>query len=55
MVLMRYERYGMILLIILAYTGMTGRFLGSVIDTVFDWFMQLAELAYRWSYSMFVA
>lgn len=55
MVLMRYERYGMILLILLAYTGMTGSFLGSIIETVFDWFMNLADLAYRWSYSLFIA
>ena len=55
MVLMRYERYGIILLIALAYTGVTGSFLSNIIDTVFDWFMVLAELAYRWSYSLFIA
>lgn len=55
MKLMRYERYGMILLIILAYTGVTGSFLSVAIDTVFDWFMNLALWAYHWSYSLFSA
>ena len=55
MKLMRYERYGMILLVILAYTGVTGSFLSVIIDTVFDWFMHLAEMTYQWSYSMFIA
>lgn len=53
--LMRYERYGMILLIALAYFGVTGSFLSNIIDTVFDWFIELANLAYRWSYSLFFA
>ena len=55
MKLMRYERYGMILLIALAYTGVTGSFLSVVIDTVFDWFMNIANWAYRWGYSLFLA
>jgi Zn-dependent protease len=55
MKLMRYERYGMILLVILAYTGVTGSFLGNIIDTVFDWFLMIAQAAYQWSYSLFVA
>ena len=39
--LMRYERYGMILLIALAYGGVTGRFLSTAIDAVLDvfWFL----------------
>lgn len=49
--LMRYERYGMILLIILAYTGVTGHFLSNIIDTVFSWFMHIAQWSYRLSYS----
>ena len=53
--LMLYERYGMILLIALAYFGVTGSFLSNIIDTVFQGFMQLANLAYRWSYSLFIA
>lgn len=53
--LMRYERYGMIVLIILAYTGVTGHFLSNIIDTVFDWFLNIASLAYQWSYSLFFA
>ena len=53
--LMRYERYGMILLVILAYTGVTGHFLSNIIGTVFDWFMNLALWAYQWSYSLFIA
>ncbi len=45
--LMRYERYGMILLIILAYTGVTGSLLARVMDTVFDWFLYLADWGFR--------
>ena len=53
--LMRYERYGMILLILLAYTGVTGHFLSNFIDTVFNWFMQIAQWSYRLSYSFLTA
>lgn len=53
--LMRYERYGMILLIALAYFGVTGSILSRIIDTVFDWFMLLADLAYRLAYSVYIA
>ncbi len=53
--LMRYERYGMILLIALAYTGVTGSFLSNIIDAVFNWLMNIAVWAYQWSYSLFIA
>ncbi len=43
MTLMRYERYGMILLIVFAFTGVTGQFLPRIIDTVFDWFLVPAQ------------
>ena len=45
--LMRYERYGMLLLIALAYAGVTGRFLGVAIDKLVSWLMPLAEWGYR--------
>ena len=53
--LMRYEKYGMILLIALAYFGVTGHFLNNIIGTVFDWFLKLGDLALRWGYSLFIA
>ncbi len=53
--LMRYERYGMIILILLAYTGVTGHFLSNFIDTVFNCFMQIAQWSYRLSYSFLTA
>lgn len=55
MKLMRYERYGMIVLIVLAYTGVTGSFLSNIIDTVFNWFLILGNWAYRLGYSLFIA
>lgn len=49
--LMRYERYGIILLIVLAYAGVTGRFLSTAIDAVFDLLWPVvgfgAKLAWR--------
>lgn len=54
MKLMRYERYGMILLIALAYTGVTGSFLSKIIDTVFDWFLYLGNISFQWGYSLFI-
>lgn len=53
--LMRYEKYGMILLIALAFFGVTGRFLSSIIDNVFNLFLALGDLAFRWGYSLFIA
>lgn len=55
MKLMRYERYGMIILIVLAYTGVTGSFLSNIINTVFGWFLILGNWAYRLGYSLFIA
>lgn len=53
--LMRYEKYGMILLIALAYFGVTGQFLAKVMDTVFSWFITLGNWAARLGYSIFIA
>ncbi|MBR5343105.1 MAG: site-2 protease family protein [Oscillospiraceae bacterium] len=53
--LMRYERYGMILLIALAYFGVTGQFLSSVIGAVFERFLDLGDLFFRWGCSLFLA
>lgn len=53
--LMQYERYGMILLILLAYTGVTGNYLSTAIGAVFDWFLVLAEKAFSLSVSLFFA
>ena len=53
--LMRYEKYGMILLIALAYFGVTGEFLGKAIDFVFDWFLRLGNWALDLGYSVFIA
>ena len=53
--LMRYERYGMILLIALAYFGVTGKFLSAAIDTVFAWFLPLAQWAYDTGVKLFFA
>ncbi len=50
--LMRYEKYGMILLVILAYTGVTGSLLARVMDTVFNWFMNMFYLGYRLSLAL---
>ena len=41
--LMRYERYGMILLIALAYTGVTGSFLSTILSRVYAWLIPLAS------------
>ena len=53
--LMRYERYGMIALIVLAYTGLTGSFLSVAIDAVYQWMFRLAEWAFQLSASLFFA
>lgn len=53
--LMRYERYGMILLIILAVSGVTGHFLSTAIDGAFSLLLPLARSAFDWSYSLFYA
>lgn len=49
--LMRYERYGMILLFALAFLGVTGKLLSAAINAVFDFLWPVAEwgasLAYR--------
>ena len=52
--LMRYERYGMILLLALGFFGVTGRFLGSVIGSAFDFFLNVAVWANRLGQSLFV-
>ena len=51
--LMRYEKYGMIVLVVLAYTGVTGSLLARVMDTVFDWFLVFMNLGLRLS-SLFI-
>ena len=53
MKLMRYERYGMIILVVLAYTGVTGSFLSNIIGTVFDWFTALFFWGYQLAKSLF--
>ena len=53
MTLMRYERYGMILLMVLAFTGVTGSFLSNIIETVFDWFLIPAQWAFEQSIKLF--
>ena len=53
--LMRYERYGMIALIVLAYTGLTGSFLSVAIDAVYQWMFRLAEWAFQLSAALFFA
>jgi len=52
--LMRYERYGMLLLIALAFFGVTGRFLSAAIQSVFNFFWPVAEWAARLSSTLFV-
>ena len=54
MKLMRYERYGMILLIALAYFGVTGQFLSRIIGTVFNWFLIPAQWACDLGVSLFL-
>ena len=43
--LMRYERYGGIIMIILVATGVLGRPLNYLIDLVYSWLVPLAQLA----------
>ena len=43
--LMRYERYGGIIMIILVATGVLGRPLNYLIDLVYSWLIPLAQLA----------
>ena len=45
--LMRYERYGMILLIILMVTGVTDRYLDTAVSAVFDVLFPIAEFTFR--------
>lgn len=52
--LMRYERYGMLLLIALAYAGVTGRFLSAAIGFFFDRLWPVAVWAARLSIKLFV-
>ena len=52
--LMRYERYGMLLLIALAVFGVTGRFLSTAIQSVFDLLWPVAEWAFELSMRLFV-
>lgn len=39
--LMRYERYGMLVLLLLSYLGLTGRWIGDVIMVVYSTFLNL--------------
>lgn len=41
--LMQYERYGMLLLIALAYTGVTGSLVSRILNRAFDWLLPLAS------------
>ena len=45
--IMRYERYGMILLLIVVWTGLLGKPLSSATVFLFDFFYPIAELGYR--------
>lgn len=45
--LMRYERYGMLLLFALAFLGVTGRLLSAAIGAVFDFLWPVAEWGAR--------
>lgn len=52
--LMRYERYGMLLLIVLAFAGVTGRFLSAAIGFVFRQLWPVAVWASELSFRLFV-
>ncbi len=53
--LMRYERYGMLLLFALAYFGVTGRLLSGAINAVFDFLWPLAEWGASLSYQLIIS
>ncbi len=53
--LMRYERYGMLLLFALAFFGVTGRLLSGAINAVFDFLWPLAEWGASLSYQMIIS
>ena len=50
--LMRYERYGMLLLFALAFLGVTGRLLSGAINAVFDFLWPVAQWGAELSYSL---
>ena len=50
--LMRYERYGVILLFALAFFGVTGKILSGAINTVFGWLWPIAEWGASLSYHL---
>lgn len=45
--LMRYERYGMILLLVLMATGVTGQYLSVAVEFVFDRLFAIAQFTFR--------
>ena len=45
--LMRYERYGSVVLLILVWTGLLGKPLSRLIRTVFDLLFPIAQMAFR--------
>ena len=51
--LMRYERFGMILLIALMVLGVTGRYLGVAVQYVFNLLFTLAELTFGLAEALF--
>ena len=47
MKLMFFERYGSVLLLVLAFTGILGKPLGSLISRIYDALFIVAQTAYR--------
>ena len=51
--LMRYERYGMILMILLVSTGIIGKPLSAAMDAIYDFLVPLAQWGAELSYILF--
>lgn len=50
--LMRYERYGMILMLLLVSTGILGTPLSNITGAVFDWLLPIAQATADWTVSL---
>jgi len=51
--LMYYERYGMIIMVLLVATGVLGAPLSNVTAAVFDWLLPIAQTTADWTISLF--
>ena len=51
--LMRYERYGMVLMILLVSTGIIGKPLSATMDAIYDFLVPLAQWGADLSYILF--